>query len=118
MTASFDSTVRQMRRVAYALIPGQEEIAYVAEDSEILTRVLILQLVGQLRPDELPKDEIERIRSALRDEDWEEAIVAWMDATGQRLNIFPDEPIWTSTRLDEERLRRELPLTPIFSEPD
>jgi hypothetical protein len=102
--------------MAYALIPGQEEIAYLAEDPEVLTRVLVLQLVGQLRPAQLRNDELERIRTALRDEDWEEAIIAWMDATGQRLNIFPDEPIWTSDELDDERLRLELPRTPIFSD--
>jgi hypothetical protein len=103
--------------VAYALIPGQEEIAYLAEDPEALTRVLILQLVGQLRPGQLPPDDLERIRTALRAEDWEEAIIAWMDATGQRLNIFPDEPIWTATGLDDEHLRLALPHAPVFSEP-
>ncbi|MGI8751034.1 MAG: hypothetical protein ACR2MN_01715 [Acidimicrobiales bacterium] len=40
-----------------------------------------------------------------------------MDATGKHLNIFDDEPVWTDTALDAERLRLELPLTPIFSDP-
>ncbi len=112
-----DPVLPEPRRVAYALVPGEEEIAHVAVDSEVLTRVLVLQLVARLRPEQLGDDDLERIRSALRGENWQEAVIAWMDATGRRLNIFPDEPIWTGGELDEERLRLELPLTPIFSEP-
>jgi hypothetical protein len=111
----YDPVLPEPRRVAYALVPGEEEIAYVAEDSEVLTRVVVLQLVTQLRPEQIRQDQLERIRGALQDEDWQEAIIAWMDATGQRLNVFPDEPIWTNSGLDEARLRLELPLTPIFS---
>jgi hypothetical protein len=111
----YDPVLPEPRRVAYALVPGEEEIAFIAEDSEVLTRVIILQLVAQLRPDQLRSDQVERIRAALQGEDWQEAIIAWMDATGRRLNVFPDEPIWTDTGLDEQRLRLELPLTPIFS---
>lgn len=111
----FDPALRRPRRVAYALVPGEEEIAYVAEDSEVLTRVIVLELVAQLRPEQLPNGQVERIREALLAEDWQEAILVWMDTTGRRLNIFSDEPIWTSEGLDEERLRLELRLSPIFS---
>lgn len=113
----YDPAVPQPRGVAYALVPGEEEIAYVAEDSAVLTRVIILQLVAQLRPEQLRSDQRERIRSALVAEDWQEAIIAWMDATGRHLNVFPDEPVWTASGLDEERLRVELRAAPIFSNP-
>jgi hypothetical protein len=73
-----------------------------------------LELVAQLRPDQLPSGQVDRIREALLAEDWQEAILVWMDATGRRLNVFSDEPIWTSESLDEERLRLELRLSPIF----
>lgn len=111
----FDPALRRPRRVAYALVPGDEELTFVAEDSEVLTRVIVLELVAQLRPDQLQSTQVDRIREALSSEDWQEAILAWMDATGRRLNIFSDEPIWTSESLDEERLRFELQVSPIFS---
>ena len=111
----FDPALRSPHRVAYALVPGEEEIAHVAEDSEVLTRVIVLELVAQLRPDQLQSGQVQRIRESLIAEDWQEAILVWMDATGRRLNIFSDEPIWTNETLDEERLRLELQVSPIFS---
>lgn len=112
----YDPSLPRARGVAYAVVPGDEEIAYIAEDPDVLTRVIVLQLVAQLRPEQVSSDQVERIRSALRAEDWQEAIVAWMDVTGRRLNVFPDEPVWTGSGLDEDRLRLELPFAPIFSD--
>jgi hypothetical protein len=111
----YDPPSEEPRRVAYAVVPGEDEICFIAQDSEVLTRVVILQLVAQLRPDQVSHDQVERIRSALRGQDWQEAIIAWMDATGRRLNLFPDEPVWTASALDEDQLRLDLPLMPIFA---
>jgi hypothetical protein len=61
---------------------------------------------------------LRQIRTALEAGDWQEAIVGWMGATNQRLNIFVDEPVWTDASLDAERLVLELPLAPIFGDPD
>lgn len=112
----FDPTLPAPRHVAYALVPGDEEIAYVATDSEVLTRVIVWELVAKLRPDQLTAAQTNRIREALRAEDWQEAVLAWMDATGRRLNIFADEPIWAETDIDAERLRLELQVSPIFED--
>lgn len=114
----YDPALPPPRRVAYVLVPGDDAVAFVAEDPEVLTRVVILNLVAQLRPTQIDSGQLQRIRSALQDGDWQEAIVAWMDATGKRLNIFDDEPVWAETALDAERLSLELPLTPIFSGPN
>ena len=112
----FDPVLPSPRRVAYTLVPGDEEIAYIATDSEVLTRVIVSELVAKLRPDQLTPLQINRIREALRAEDWQEAVLAWMDATDRRLNIFADEPIWSETDIDTERLRLELQASPIFSD--
>lgn len=112
----FDPALPSPRRVAYALVPGDEEIAYIANDPEVLTRVLVSELVAKLRPDQLTSSQTQRIREALLAEDWQEAVIAWMDATGRRLNIFDDEPIWAATDLDAERLKLELRMSPIFED--
>ncbi|MBJ7610575.1 MAG: hypothetical protein JF887_14300 [Candidatus Dormibacteraeota bacterium] len=113
----YDPALPQPRRVAYALVLGEEGVACVAEDTQVLTRVVIFNLVAQSRPGQIDDGQLQRIRAALTAEDWQEAIVAWMDATGKQLNIFDDEPVWTDVSLDAERLRLELPLSPIFAEP-
>lgn len=113
----YDPALPQPRKVAYALVPGEETVTFVADDPEVLTRVVVLHLVAQLRPSQVEPGHLQRIRSALDDGNWQEAIVAWMDATGKQLNIFDDEPVWSDRSLDAERLGLELPLTPIFSDP-
>ncbi len=60
-----DPLLPRGRRVAYALISGDDEIAFIADDDEVLTRVLVLQLVANTRPDQYPPEKIEPIRHAL-----------------------------------------------------
>ena len=47
---------------------------------------------------------------------WADALVAWMSATGQIVDVFPNEPIRESVH-DEESIRLELKLKPIFVDP-
>lgn len=77
----------QQRRVAYALVPGEEELVFIASDGEVLTRVLILHLVAHLRPGQVEDGASARIKDALEGHRWQDALVAWMDATGRRLNL-------------------------------
>lgn len=55
-------------------------------------------------------------RDALMDARWADALVAWMSATGQIVDVFPDEPIRESVH-DEESIRLELKLKPIRVDP-
>ncbi|MGI8751033.1 MAG: hypothetical protein ACR2MN_01710 [Acidimicrobiales bacterium] len=36
----YDPALPQPRRVAYALVPGDDAVAFVADDPEVLTRVV------------------------------------------------------------------------------
>ncbi|MHB1518474.1 MAG: hypothetical protein ACYCVN_02795 [Acidimicrobiales bacterium] len=49
----YDPALPKARGVAYALIPGHEEIACIADDPDVLTRVIVLHLVAELQPSEL-----------------------------------------------------------------
>jgi succinylglutamate desuccinylase len=105
-------------RVAYALDPEADKALYVASDAEVFTRVLALHLVAQLRPETVAASRLSAVREALLHEQWHEALLAWMEATNRRLNIFSDEPVWTVSTLDSERLALELPLTPVYQDPE
>jgi hypothetical protein len=54
------------------------------------------------------------IRTALLEERWPDAILAWMEAKGEILDAYPDEPLWTDQELDEERVSLELRMARIF----
>ena len=43
-----------------------------------------------------------------------DAILHWMTATGEVLDAYPDEPVWSDRQLDEERTVLELRMAPIF----
>lgn len=103
--------------MAYALVQGEDQVRFAAVDESVLTRVLILELVAKLQPDRISAELRGRVRAALREQRWAEALVAWMEGTGQQINIFPDEPVWTQDALDEERFVFELEMSPIFEDP-
>jgi len=90
----YDPALRQSRRVAYALGSSDDGAPepFIAEDAEALT--LVLRLVARLRPDQAEPGQLTVIRDALRAEEWQQAIGAWMAATGQVVDVFDDEPVW------------------------
>ncbi len=106
---------RKLRRVSYALIHGNvisEPEVLIAEDEESLNEVIALDLVASTEPTRLGHH-LAEIRSALVDGRWAEALVAWMDATGRVVDVYPDEPIRMATH-NEESMELELKLKAIF----
>ncbi len=55
-----DPVLPEPRRVTCALVPGHEEIACIADDVEVLTRVVVLRFVATTPPDEYPLLDVER----------------------------------------------------------
>jgi hypothetical protein len=86
----------------------------MASDETVLTRAVALEIVAKSHPANLREGYLGRIRQALLDERWSDAILAWMDATGDVVDAYPDEPVWTEHHLDAERTALELRMTPIF----
>lgn len=101
-------------RVAVAVTHGDQPQIVLATDQEVLSRAVALQLVARTTPGEIGEGSVERIRNALLEERWADAVSEWMTATGEVLDGYPDEPVWSDRQLDEERTSLELRLTPIF----
>jgi hypothetical protein len=55
-----------------------------------------------------------RLRSALLEERWADAVLGWWDATATAIDAYPDEEVWSTTELDDERASFEARLAPIF----
>lgn len=107
------------RRIAYALIHGgmaDEPTVLVAADEESLSEVLALDVIASTESASLGS-RLPEVRSALMERRWADALVAWMDATGRVVDVYPDEPIRSCT-LDEEAMELELKLRPVFGDRD
>lgn len=117
MTSAPADRERRLRRVTYALIHGNtisEPEVVLAEDEDSLNEVLALDLIASTEPTRLGHH-LAEVQSALVDGRWADALVAWMDATGRVVDVYPDEPIRAAAH-DEESIELELQLKPIFSD--
>jgi hypothetical protein len=73
-----------------------------------------LEVVAATSPESIDPGAVATIRTALHEERWSDAILHWMTATGEVLDAYPDEPVWSERQLDEERTALELRMAPIF----
>ncbi|MDY7099723.1 MAG: hypothetical protein S0880_00915 [Actinomycetota bacterium] len=101
--------------VAVAVVDGTQVL--VAASEEVLNRLIAVRVVAQTPPGELATDALERIRAHLGAEEWADAAVEWMAATGSTIDAYPDESVITATQLGEDRATLEIGLTPIFDPP-
>ena len=97
-----------------AIVRSDPPTVYLASNHEDLGRVLALQLVAQTSPASLRSEQLGRIRSALLDEQWATALALWIEATGEEVDAYPDEDIWTRERLEREFADFEMRLAPLF----
>jgi hypothetical protein len=103
--------------VAYAVVNDDPPRVFVAEDDAVLSRVLALELVAATPASQLSESIVARIRSALLEEQWPQAVSLWMEATGVLVDAYPPEmQVWTAEQLDEERASLELRMTAIFDD--
>jgi hypothetical protein len=104
-------------RVAVALTSEETPRVFLAESDEVLSRVLAVHLVAKTSPRNLKRPYLTKaIRSALLDGRWAEAVDLWMEATGEVLDAYPDEILWTVGSLDDERASLEIRMAAIFED--
>ena len=91
---------------------------FIADSDATLSRVLALKLVARTDPAMLEASgRLDAIRDALLGEQWGDAVFEWMEATGEIVDGYPDELMWTEAALDVEAASMEIRLAPIFDEP-
>lgn len=91
---------------------------FLATDAGVLARVLALQLVAQLPADGVRSSaRLEDMRSALLEERWADALLAWMEETDTAVDVYEEPlPVWTEERLDSEQASMEIRMAPLFQE--
>lgn len=107
---------QRRHRVAVGLVRGEVPQVFLAENVEVLGRLLALQLVAPTPAAKLG-EAAKSLRQALLDERWGDAVLEWMSATGNVVDGYDDEHVWTADRLEREFADFELRLSPLFQDP-
>lgn len=104
-------------RVAFAVVHSDPPEVYVAEDEHVLSRVLALQLVAQLPASTVSSAvRLNKMREALLDERWADALVEWISETDTAVDAYPDEAISRNQQLDLDRASLEIRVSPLFTD--
>ena len=101
---------------AYAIVRGEEPRVVLAENADVISRALALTLAAQLPADQISSAaRLERIRAALLEERWADAVLEWIEETGTAVDVYDEAPkVWSEGDLDLENASLEIRLSPIF----
>ena len=101
---------------AYAVVRGDDPRVFLAENSGVISRLLGLELVASTPPEAIDDPvALGEIRRALLDERWSDALVGWMRATGEVVDVYDGYvPVWTEEELDATRASLEIRMSPLF----
>lgn len=60
---------------------------------------------------------MERIRAALLEERWADAVVEWIDETGTAVDVYEEVPkVWSEDDLDLDKASLEIRMAPVFAD--
>jgi hypothetical protein len=103
-------------RVAVGVVRSDPPEVFIAEDEVVLGRLLALHVVALADPREFDAEALRRVREALLEERWADAVLEWMQASGLAVDGYADEPLWTERDLDEDRTAMEVRMARIFED--
>ena len=101
------------RSVACAVVRDDPPQVFIAEDQETLNWVLALHLIARIPGHELAAGLRDRLRQALRDELWGDAVEMWMQNRPE-VDVYPSFELYTER--DVELAAQELEFTPLFKD--
>lgn len=107
---------QRRNRVAVGVVHGDVPRVFLAENVEVLGRLLALEVVART-PASRVGTKADAIRAALLEERWGDAVLEWMSATGNVVDGYDDEHVWTEERLERSFADFELRLSPLFQDP-
>lgn len=103
-----------MASVAYAVVRQDPPEVFVAEDVDVLNRVLALELVGRTLSTDLSDKERATLRGALLEERWADAVVQWMRLRGVAVDVYTHLHVYTDQDAPAELVGAQLQFAPIF----
>ena len=103
-----------MNGVAYAVVRFDPPAVYLAEDIDVLQRLLALELVADTDPALLTPEGADELRTALLDERWGDAVVTWMTLSGVAVDVYTFLPIYRRAELPSELIGAQLQFKRLF----
>lgn len=103
-----------MAGVAYAVVRSDPPDVYLADDVEVLAKVLALELVARTDARQIDSGKALSMREALLEERWADALVEWMSYTGNEVDVYTHLHIHTDTDIADDMLGARLQFSPLF----
>ncbi|MDH3680842.1 MAG: hypothetical protein OEV40_12920 [Acidimicrobiia bacterium] len=102
-----------MAAVATAVVHTEPALVYLADDIDVLHRVLALEVVARTDAAILDGCAAE-IRDALLDERWGDAVVTWIRETGTGIDVYTNNSVYTGDDLPADLIGAQLQFAPLF----
>jgi hypothetical protein len=103
-----------MSAVAYAVVRDEPPTVYAADTIDVLQRLLALEVVARSLPVDLDLKARERMRKALLDERWADAVVEWIDATGVAIDVYTHLHVYSDDDLPNDLIGAQLQFAPLY----
>lgn len=103
-----------MTSVAYAVVRDEPPTVYAAETIDVLQRLLALEVVARSVPSDLDKKARDRMRKALLDERWADAVVEWIDTTGVAIDVYTHLHVYSNEELPNDLIGAQLQFAPLY----
>lgn len=103
-----------MTAVAYAVVRDEPPTVYAADTIDVLQRLLALEVVARSLPVDLDVKARERMRKALLDERWADAVVEWIDATGVAIDVYTHLHVYSDDDLPNDLIGAQLQFAPLY----
>jgi len=92
-----------VRLGAWAVVKHDTPQIFLAENAQVISRLIALKVVAASDPSIFAPHEIETVQDHLLHERWADAVVMWMQATDTLIDVYEEHvPIWTEDTLDRE----------------
>lgn len=103
---------------AWAVTREETPQIFLADDEQVISRLLALKLVAAAQPDDFSAADLEQVRDHLLHERWAEALVIWMNATGTYVDVYPEYvQVWNEKDLDREVASMAIRTSRLFNDP-
>ena len=103
-----------MAGVAYAVVRSDPPDVFVADDVDVLSRLLALELVARTDPRRVDPVVASTLRTALLEERWDDALADWIELTSTEVDVYPCLQVCTVTDLPSELIGAQLQFAPLF----
>lgn len=111
---------------SHALVNGPTKRRLYAERQDVMDRVLGIHLVAQMPSSQVSSElRLQSMRRALREGRWADALVEWMEETGQTVDVYDEAPrvfdlterVWRDMDVPLHDVQELLSASPLFQVP-